>query len=90
MSLRADRRRLFAAALAVAGAAVLFLPLCDLAFDCGCTWPLLGGAERCNMHAPHPPHCPLCTGSRIYGLAFSVVLWLTLFVPIDRAVRKLG
>lgn len=87
LSIRLDRRRLAAAVLALAGAAVLFLPLCDLVFDCGCTWPLLGGAERCNMHAPHPPHCPLCRGPRVYGLAFSLALWTALFLPIDRLLR---
>jgi hypothetical protein len=81
------RRRLLAAVLALAGAAILFLPLCDLVFDCGCTWPLLGGAEHCNMHAAQPPHCPLCRGPRVYGLTFSVVLFAALFVPIARLLR---
>lgn len=88
MPLRLDRRRLAAAAMALAGAAVLFLPLCGLAFDCGCTWPLLGGATQCNMHAPHSPHCPLCTGPRVYGLSFGLALWGLLFLPLDRILRR--
>lgn len=84
------RRRLLAAVLALAGAAVLFLPLCDLAFDCGCTWPLLGGSAHCNMHAPQPPHCPLCRGPRVYGLAFSLALFAALFVPIETLMRRVS
>jgi hypothetical protein len=78
---------MLAAAIALAAAAVLFLPLCDAVFDCGCTWPLLGGATHCNMHAPAPPHCPLCRGPRAYGLAFSLALWGALVLPIDLALR---
>lgn len=88
MTLSASRRRLLAAAFSLAGAAVLFLPLCDLAFDCGCTWPLLGGATHCNMHRPAPPHCPLCRGPRVYGLSFSLALWAALFLPLDRLLRR--
>jgi hypothetical protein len=66
----------------------LFLPLCDLIFDCGCTWPLLGGATHCNMHQPAPPHCPLCVGPRVYGLAFSLAVWTLLFLPLDRLLRR--
>jgi hypothetical protein len=87
MPIRLGGRRLAAAAIALAAAAILFLPLCDLVFDCGCTWPLLGGASHCNVHAPHPPHCPLCAGPRVYGLSFGVALWAALFLPIDRLLR---
>lgn len=83
-----NRRRLLAALLALGAAAVVFLPLCDAVFDCGCTWPLLGGASHCNMHAAQPPHCPLCRGPRLYGLAFSLALWAALFVPIDFLLQR--
>ena len=88
MALRLTRRRILAGILATTAAALLFLPLCALAFDCGCTWAFLGGATHCNMHAPQPPHCPLCVGPRIYGLAFTAVLWTALFVPLDRVLRQ--
>jgi hypothetical protein len=88
MTLRPNRRRLAAAALALAGAAALFLPLCDLLFDCGCTWPLLGGAAHCNVHRPHPPHCPLCAGPPVYGLSFGLAVWGLLFLPLDRILRR--
>jgi hypothetical protein len=88
MPVRPTRRRLAAAALGLLGAAVLFLPLCNLAFDCGCTWPLLGGDAHCNVHQPQPPHCPLCAGPRVYGLAFGLALWAALFLPLDRLLRR--
>lgn len=88
MTLRPNRRRLAAVALALAGATVLFLPLCDLVFDCGCTWPLLGGDAHCNVHQPRPPHCPLCAGPRVYGLSFGLAIWGLLFLPLDRILRR--
>jgi hypothetical protein len=39
------------------------------------------------MHAAHPPHCPLCTGSPLYGLAFGAVLWAAFALPLDRLLR---
>jgi hypothetical protein len=90
MAWRLTPRRLLAAALAVLGAAALFLPLCDLLFDCGCTWAFLGGAAHCNVHHPQPPHCPLCAGPPVYGLAFVLLVWAALFVPLDRLLRQRG
>lgn len=90
MTVRLTRRRLAAAALALLGAAVLFLPLCDLLFDCGCTWPFFGGARHCNVHQPQPPHCPLCAGPPVYGLAFGLAVWIALFLPLDRVLRQRG
>ncbi|MGH9887326.1 MAG: hypothetical protein ACREBE_17490 [bacterium] len=37
--------------------------VCDLVFDCGCTWGFAGAAAHCNIHAPQPPHCPACHAS---------------------------
>lgn len=84
---RPARRRVVAGGIALLLAGVVLLPLCDLVFDCGCTWFFLGGEAHCNMHAPQPPHCPLCTGSWLYGLAFVVVTWTALFLPLDRVLR---
>lgn len=81
-------RHFTAGVLALFGSAALFLPLCDLLFDCGCTWAFLGGAAHCNVHAPHPPHCPLCAGPYVYGLAFGLAVWGALFWPLDRLLRR--
>ena len=40
--------------------AVAVLPLCDLAFDCGCRWPGLGGYAHCDIHTAGAPDCPWC------------------------------
>jgi len=48
----------------------LLYNLCDLLFRCGCTWAWSGGAHRCNVHHPQPPHCPWCS----HGLA--AFLWV--------------
>jgi hypothetical protein len=81
-------RRALALTLALAAAAAVFMPLCALAFDCGCRFFFLGGSDHCNMHAAHPPHCPLCTGSPLYGLAFGLVLWTAFAWPLDRLLRR--
>lgn len=81
-------RRALAVVLALGAMAVSYMPLCGLLFGCGCRVFFLGGSDHCNMHAPHPPHCPLCTGSPLYGLAFGVVLWAAFFVPFDLLARR--
>jgi hypothetical protein len=71
------RRRLFLglvlAALLTAGTTH---GICDLVFDCGCTWGFVGAARHCNIHAPRPPHCPACrdkgTGALLAFTVFSV------------------
>jgi hypothetical protein len=40
--------------------AVAILPLCDLAFDCGCRLPGLGGYAHCDIHTAGAPDCPWC------------------------------
>lgn len=58
--MRRSRRLALVAVAAAALTALTTLRICDVIFDCGCTWPFLGGAAHCNMHAPRPPHCPAC------------------------------
>ena len=53
---------LAAAAIALVVTSVVYMPVCDLVFDCGCTWPWLGGVQHCNIHTAGPPDCPLCKG----------------------------
>jgi hypothetical protein len=81
-------RRALAVVLALGAMAAVYMPVCGLVFGCGCRIFFLGGSDHCNMHAPHPPHCPLCTGSPIHGLAFGLVLWAALFVPLDLLIRR--
>ena len=81
-------RRALALVLALGAMAVVYMPACGLVFGCGCRFFFLGGSGHCNMHAPHPPHCPLCTGSPLYGLAFGLVVWAAFFVPLDRLIRR--
>jgi len=54
-------------------AAITGLPLCNLLFHCGCTWPLLGGDAHCDVHHAGPPDCPVCTRPAA-GAAFSAGL----------------
>ncbi len=57
-------------------AAFFVLPLCDLHFDCSCTWPGLGAGSQCNIHVPGSPDCPWCAHPWIavldLGLAYAV------------------
>ena len=45
---------------AAAVAAVFFINLCHLIFDCGCVSLWAGGAAHCNIQTPGPPDCPFC------------------------------
>ena len=40
--------------------AVLLHNVCDLFYDCGCTWLWAGGDAHCNIHEANGPHCPWC------------------------------
>lgn len=65
--------------VAVAVGAYLFLPLCDLLFDCGCGFPWLGaGHAHCDIHTSGPPDCPWCDpGEAGYAaMGFSALLGL--------------
>ena len=55
-------------------ASVTAYPLCDLVFDCGCTWPLLGADAHCDIHTAGPPDCPVCTHPPIAAAASVVLL----------------
>ena len=70
-------RRLIILAVAVAATALTLLPVCNALFDCGCTWPMWGGADHCNIHHPSPPHCPLCRnwGDGALAAATLVAAW---------------
>ena len=40
---------------------VFLLPLCNVLFQCGCTWPWAGGISPCNIYDATLPDCPWCT-----------------------------
>ena len=40
--------------------AMAIMPLCDLNFDCGCSWPWRGGMAHCDIRTAGPPDCPWC------------------------------
>lgn len=62
-------------AIALTATAFTLLPICNALFDCGCTWPMSGAADHCNIHHPGPPDCPLCANWPLGALAAA-----TLFV----------
>ena len=74
-------RRLAVLAIALAATAFTLLPVCNAVFDCGCTWPMWGAADHCNIHNPAPPHCPLCTNWALGALGAA-----TLFVTYAGAL----
>ena len=74
-------RRLVVLAIALTATAFTLLPICNALFDCGCTWPMWGAADHCNIHNPGPPDCPLCASWALGALAAA-----TLFVAYAGAV----
>ena len=51
------------------------LPLCDLLFGCGCTWPSSGGIEHCNIFEAGLRHCPWCIYPRTADLSLASMLF---------------
>jgi hypothetical protein len=74
-------RRILTIGLALAATAVTLLPVCNLIFACGCTWPWLGGVSHCNIYHPVPPHCPACQSWPVSVILGSGVVagWMLLF-----------
>lgn len=72
---------LAAAAIALLFTSVAYMPICDAVFDCGCTWPWLGGVQRCDIHVAGPPDCPLCKGGApMQALGFAAIFAPSLVV----------
>lgn len=68
------KRILVSAAIAFVVTSAVYMPVCDLVFDCGCTWPWLGGVQHCNIHVAGPPDCPLCKGGApIQAVGFAAI-----------------
>ena len=88
-ALRTLSLRVLVFAAAATAAAVLFLDLCDLFYDCGCVSLWAGGAAHCNIQTPGPPDCPYCAHPRVaYGALFGTIAvqGAVLFLP----ARKRG
>jgi hypothetical protein len=39
---------------------IFLLPLCNLIFQCGCSYLWAGADSHCNIHVPGKPDCPWC------------------------------
>lgn len=63
-----DRRGVALLVVALAATAASFHVVCDLAFDCGCTWFFRGGSAHCDIQVPGPPDCPPCADRGIGAL----------------------
>lgn len=63
----------FAGAAALTSA--LFINLCDLVYQCGCSWAWAGAADHCNIHTPGVRHCPWCVEGAVWG---EVCYWIVL------------
>ena len=67
------RRRALLAVITVAVTSLTYHALCNLIFDCGCSWFFAGGTDTCDIHVPGPPDCPVCTKVPV-GIAFTAAL----------------
>jgi len=74
------RRRLITLALAICLTLVLYPQLCNLLFDCGCTWWFGEGTELCNIHSGSPCGCPFCRANLLSQLGYGALLALSLFL----------
>lgn len=84
------KRRLFLLASCLVATAVVYMPVCDAVFDCGCTWPLLGDWQHCNVHVPGPPDCPICTGGASLQGAFFLGIAAPLYALAHGVAAALG
>lgn len=53
-------RKLAAFAALATATWALYINVCQLIFQCGCTWLWAGAATQCNIHRPGVKHCPVC------------------------------
>ena len=74
------KRRWITLALAIGLTFVLYPQLCNLLFDCGCTWWFGKGTESCAIHSSSPSGCPLCRASPLSQLGYGALLALSLFL----------
>lgn len=85
------RMRVIACGVVLGGLTFVgLLPLCDLLFDCGCSWPWTGGLAHCNIHEAGVPHCPWCVYPRSADLSLAALLCAQGFGAWAAARRKPG
>lgn len=70
------------ALLVLALTSVSYMPVCDAVFDCGCTWPLMGDWQKCDVHVPGPPDCPVCTSGELVQGGFFLAIAVPLFAAL--------
>lgn len=83
------KRGLVAGVLSALFTPIVYLPVCDLVFGCGCAWLFAGGAAHCNMHNALPPHCPACTGAGTM-LALGAATFAACFAAVSLMLFLLG
>jgi hypothetical protein len=67
----------------------MFMPICDMHFDCGCSWPGPGAYAHCDIHTPGAPDCPWCASNTslllavavTYGSSLAAALWVAPRAP---------
>ena len=69
------RARAIPAILTVALGAFAFLPICDLHFDCGCTWPGAGSDSHCDIHTSGLPDYLVWGPPGAYAAGFFASDW---------------
>ena len=87
------RRQALALVGATACVGILFIDMCDLIFDCGCTWLWAGGTALCNAHHTTGPRCRWCAHDTAGATAFLGVMLAQaalIYGPLPAAVRSLG
>ncbi len=81
---------LLATTIAFGITSVAYMPICDFVFDCGCTWPWLGGVQHCNIRVAGPPDCPLCKGGAPAQAAGFAAIATPVFLIVWGGSRALG
>ena len=83
----AGRAVVFGSVAAVA--ALFFLDVCHLIYDCGCVSLWNGGAAFCNIQTAGPPDCPFCARPNVaYGALYGTFLVqaVAVFAPGSRGI----
>ena len=87
------RQQALTFALAAACAGVLFIDMCGVIFDCGCTSLWAGGSALCNVHNATRPRCPWCVHPTATATALGGVLLAQaalIYGPLPFAASALG
>ena len=75
MNLRRLAGRVLVFGSVAAVAALFFINVCHLIYDCGCVSLWNGGAAFCNIQTAGPPDCPFCAQPDVaYGALYGTFL----------------